>query len=90
MRLFFWKVPYNPVCKSKRIAVQKGTFTIHGGKKIPLEEMEELQECLAKITINYREIDLIKAELQVAGITESSLFPELGGLSRELKEYWRR
>ena len=83
-------IAIQPVYKSKRIAVQKGTFTIHGGKKIPLEDMHELQDCLAKIIINYREIDLIKAELQVAGITESSLFPELGGLSRELKEYWRR
>jgi len=35
------------------------------------------------LPINYREIDLIKAELQVAGITESSLFPELGGLYRD-------
>jgi FRG domain len=86
--------PKNPIAlqpfyKSKRIAAQKGNFTIHGNEDIPLDELEKLNPCLIKLTINYHEIDLIKDELLIAGITESSLFPELSGLARELKEYWR-
>lgn len=37
----------------------------------------------------YAQMDLIKAELQMAGVTQSTLFPELSGLAQELKEYWR-
>jgi hypothetical protein len=89
-----YKPPENPIAiqpvyKSKRIAVQKGVFTIHGSNMTPLDDWKELEDGLVKITINYREIDWIKDELLVAGITESSLFPELSGLARELKDYWR-
>ncbi|HEX5150583.1 MAG TPA: FRG domain-containing protein [Parafilimonas sp.] len=82
-------IAFQPAYKSKRIAAQKGCFTIHGSKKNPLEEIESLSACLQKIEIEYYYMDLVKAELSISGITESTLFPELNGLSRELKEYWR-
>jgi hypothetical protein len=81
-------IAIRPVYKSKRIAVQKGVFTIHGFEKTPLDEIPDLEDCLKKITVNYDEMELIKAELQMAGITESSLFPELSGLAAELRAYW--
>lgn len=79
---------FQPPYKSKRISAQKGNFIIYGSNTTPLEEMSELENCLIKIEIKYYNIDLIKAELVMAGITESTLFPELSGLARELKEYW--
>ena len=82
-------IAIQPVYKSRRIVVQKGVFTIHGNEKIALEDMEELRPWLKKIIINFEEIDLIKAELQMTGITQSSLFPELSGLAQELRAYWR-
>jgi FRG domain len=79
-----------PSYNSKRIVVQKGCFTIHGDNKISLEKIPALKNCLVKIEIEYYYIDLIKDELIMTGVTESSLFPELGGLARELLQYWRQ
>ncbi|MGC4103837.1 FRG domain-containing protein [Ferruginibacter sp.] len=80
---------FQPPHNSKRISAQKGCFIIFGSNTIPLEEIPELKDCLIKIEIKYYYIDLIKSELVMAGITESTLFPELSGLARELKEYWK-
>ena len=82
-------IALQPAYKSKRIAVQKGYFTIHGNNQLPLEDFPDLSDCLRKIEIKYYYIELIKAELVVAGISESSLFPELSGLARELLYYWK-
>jgi len=81
-------VAFQPAYKSKRISAQKGVFTIHGNIETALEEFENLVGCFAKIEIVYYYMDLIKTELFTSGITESTLFPELSGLSRELKELW--
>jgi len=79
-----------PVHKSKRIVVQKGMFTIHGDDQTPLEDIERLKPWLKRIDIKYEQTDIIKAELQMAGVTQSSLFPELSGLAQELREYWKQ
>jgi hypothetical protein len=81
-------VAIRPAYKSKRIAAQKGVFTVHGTDQKPLEEIPELSNCLKKLTINFDELEYIKAELQMGGITESSLVPELSGLAAELRAYW--
>jgi hypothetical protein len=77
-----------PIYKSKRIIAQKGCFTIHGEKAINIENIEGLKGYLIKIEIDFYQVDLIKGELNTAGITESTLFPELSGLARELKLYY--
>lgn len=82
-------IAFQPAYKSKRIAAQKGCFTIHGENKQPLEQFQNLSSCLRKIVVNRDYLDFIKGELIVSGITESTLFPELSGLARELKEYWK-
>ncbi|QEC68308.1 FRG domain-containing protein [Panacibacter ginsenosidivorans] len=83
-------IAFQPAFKSKRIAAQKGCFTIHGANQEPLDKTGTLDSCLKKIVIKYYNINLIKGELIVAGITESSLFPELSGLARELVEYYKK
>lgn len=82
-------IAFQPAYKSKRISAQKGCFTIHGKSMSPLEDIEPLSGCLEKIEIDVNYLDFIKAELVICGITESTLFPELSGLARELKEYWK-
>lgn len=82
-------IAFQPAYKSKRIAAQKGCFTIHGKNMQPLEQFQDLSNCLKRIDIDRTYLDFIKAELIISGITESTLFPELSGLARELKEYWK-
>jgi hypothetical protein len=78
-----------PSFNSKRIVVQKGCFTIHGSDQTPLEKLLGIDNHLHRIEIRYRETNLIKADLVLSGITETTLFPELGSLSKELAEYWK-
>jgi hypothetical protein len=66
-----------------RIVAQKGAFTIHNNLEKPLEEL--FPECLKKIVI---EPDLFKAArkfLTMSGISEFTLFPDLDGLARHIK-----
>lgn len=88
------KLPQQPIAiaaphNSKRITAQKGCFTIHGSDTQALEAYLELKPHLKRIDINYGFIEDITDQLTTAGITESTLFPDLNGLSREVKNYWR-
>jgi hypothetical protein len=85
-----WPAAIQPIYNSKRIVVQKGNFTIHGRENIALEKIQGSESYLTKIKIDYYNIPLIGNELYMAGITESALFPELAGLARELKEFWKK
>jgi hypothetical protein len=78
-----------PAFNSKRIVVQKGCFTIHGHDQTPLEKLAGLDVHLHKIDILYENLNIMRADLTVAGITETTLFPELGSLSKEVTEYWK-
>lgn len=78
-----------PSFNSKRIVVQKGCFTVHGHDRTPLEKLAGLEAHIKKIEIRYEELELIKADLILGGITETMLFPELGSLSREILAYYR-
>jgi len=75
--------------KSRRIAAQKGVFTLHGAHARGLETYTALRPHLARIDIPWNAIDRIRRSLVRAGITETTVFPELPGLSRELLYYWR-
>lgn len=75
--------------KSRRIVVQKGVFTLHGNLKRGIDQYKELRGALARIDIAASRIDSIRRSLLAAGITETTVFPELSGLARELHYYWR-
>jgi hypothetical protein len=83
-------IAFEPALKSKRIVAQKGCFTMHGKEATPLDQVDGLKGCLYKIEIDHHNIKDIMDEIIMAGISESNLFPELSGLSRELKLYWGR
>ena len=76
--------------KSRRIAAQKGVFTLHGTSMKGIEMYTRLRDsALLRIDVASSAIDRIHRSLTRAGITETTVFPELSGLTRELQYYWR-
>lgn len=71
-----------------RMSSQISRFTIHGNKEIGICEMDLGVDILRKYCIADEAIDAMKDELRIMGITHSSLFPELDGLSDELAEIY--
>ena len=73
---------------SKRIAAQRGCFTLHGRTRKALDKYSAIKTRLVKIEIAHKRVGDIREQLRVLGITETSVFPELSGLTREIKDYW--
>ena len=73
-----------------RIPAQKSVFTIHGKSinafKLLSESNDNLQ--ITKIRFSTKRAICLKEQLYAMGITESTLFPDLEGLSRDIK--WQR
>jgi hypothetical protein len=72
-----------------RIKAQVSTFTLHGHDKVALETLSfwesESASRLIKIAIPKEFTVSICDELYVAGIKETTIFPDLDGLGRELR-----
>lgn len=71
--------PYN----SPRITVQRGAFTVHGSNTKPLDS--QFKSRLARIAVPANCAHRIRRELRNAGLSEFTLFPELDGLSRDIR-----
>jgi FRG domain len=71
---------------SPRIRAQSGTFTLHGSNIWPLDYYTVLQPLIHKIFIPYASSKNIQEELRNIGFTTSFIYPDLDGLSREIKE----
>ena len=71
----------------RRITAQRSVFTLHGSEKdgfsVLAKKYSDAQVC--KIRIAPDSIDGVITELTRAGVTESTLFPDLEGLAREIK-----
>ena len=86
-------ISFYPVASSNlRLATQKGCFTVHGLRHLPIETIFRdacNERFLRKVTIKAGAAVQIREELRVMGITPRSVFPDLGGLSQELsgREY---
>lgn len=82
-------VAIKPVHASPRIAAQKGFFTIHGTVRGGLERFARYRSGgrpgLVKLVIPAGRVVGIKSDLEVAGVTETTIFQELDGLAREIK-----
>ena len=71
---------------TERIIAQKGVFTLFPNKdSFDMESLEQSEQFLVKIVIPKNYTETIKENLYYIGITESSLFPELDSISKELK-----
>ncbi len=82
------KLPAEPVAisppfNSPRITVQRGAFTVHGSEKAALNAQYVGQ--LERVVIPKARILSMRRQLRSVGITEFTLFPELDGLSRDIR-----
>jgi hypothetical protein len=80
-------IAIDPSHISKRVAVQRSRFVIFGKKRDGLMEvaMATTDPRLIKLSIAYDAIRPIQKELETCGITRATVFPDLDGLSRELR-----
>lgn len=74
---------------SPRIVAQQGVFTIFGQNTSPMEIIFEVsgfpENALKKIILEKQNIERIRNALLINGVTESVVFPDLEGLSQEIK-----
>lgn len=84
-------IPIDPSHFARRIAAQRSRFTIFGKEPKRLKKLaNDCQDCkLAKFNIEYKAIPQIKRDLKLAGISESTIFPDLEGLGRELSNWFQ-
>jgi hypothetical protein len=73
----------------QRLSSQRGHFTVFGTRPDGLYELGQQNNCLIeKITIPEHSIQQIRSELELSGISEATIFPDLEALSRELESVW--
>jgi len=79
----------DPPHVARRVSVQRSHFTIHGTDKEGLDRLAGQKDSrLVKITIGASGITDILDDLETYGIVETTIFPDLEGLSRELVRTW--
>lgn len=81
-------IAIEPPHTSRRIAAQKGVFTLHGSDRRPLEKQPALSKRLLKIIIPRGRVRGLRDALRLAGVTETLVYPELPGLCHELLDHW--
>ena len=91
-------LPANPVAiygihNSRRIIAQRGVFTIFGSDVKPLEELYSTinpsEDILKKLIIPKDKVFQIREELFNIGYTDSVIYPDLFGLSKELRREFK-
>lgn len=80
-------IAIHPTHVHPRISTQKSCFTVQGKDKSSLNELVD-SRILIKYVIRSRCIEQIKEDLKFMGITHFSLFPDLDGLAKELREIY--
>jgi hypothetical protein len=71
--------------KDIRMTAQLCNFTIHGDK-IPIEDYQNTNNFLARISIPSEFQNKIRQDLSVVGVRRSSVFPDLTNLAHEISE----
>jgi hypothetical protein len=83
-----------PSRSTPRIVAQKGMFTIHGCERLSVtacaQRSQNGSEWLDCIIVPAGCRSSIKKELLLAGVSYSSLFPDLDGLCREIEYRYSR
>lgn len=83
------------IYNNPRIVVQRGVFTLFGSSIQPMEWIyvrhHYPQDCLLKLIIKKQYVGNMLNSLTRIGVTDSTIFPDLEGLAKELKRefgYW--
>lgn len=80
-------VAVHPAHIHPRITAQKGCFTIHGKLERPLSELVP-PRILRQYRIHAASFESIRSDLRLAGITYSTMFPDLDGLAVDLRSWF--
>lgn len=83
---FPWALPATNI--HPRMSSQSARFTIHGTEEESIANMGFGKNILRKYIISSASVDTIRNELRLLGVTQSSLFPELDGIAKELSTYY--
>jgi hypothetical protein len=84
-------VAMKPVQANPRIRAQKGFFTVHGTEEMALHRLARhagKKAELREIRIAATDIAGMKRDLTIAGISETTIFPDMDGLCREIKAWF--
>jgi hypothetical protein len=76
----------------RRLSSQRSHFTVFGTHPNGLAELPVFKKddhLLESIVIRADAVDEIRSELELSGISEATIFPDLEALSRELSAVWR-
>jgi len=85
-----YPIAIDPPHVAPRVAVQRSRFTIHGTIPDGLEVVASKKGArLVCISIAKSAIPSVRVDLQTCGVTDTTLFPDLEGLSRDLIRYWK-
>lgn len=80
---------YRPKVVSRRISAQAGAFTVHkineGGKIIQFERNKRYGKKLTKIIIPSSQFNPLRKNLNLLGINNSTVFPDLDGFCKHLE-----
>jgi len=80
---------YRPKVVSRRISAQAGAFTVHkineGGRIIKFETNKRYGKKLIKVIVPFSEFSSIRKSLNILGINNSTVFPDLDGFCNHLK-----
>jgi hypothetical protein len=97
-RLFEWdteRTPFacmlEPPSLNARIIAQAAVFTLCSDKKIPLDRFLDehgLGGTLTKFVIPAHEVGRLRDQLDLAGVDERRLFPDLDGLAAMIRRYY--
>ena len=84
-------VAFLPPYLDNRLSSQKSTFTVHGSSIDGFDQVffKNKNFSCVQLLIDPSQSRIIKDQLSQAGISEFTLFPDLEGLSRELKYTYR-
>ena len=79
----------DPPHVTARFSVQHSHFTLHGSKSLDLRDLTAADSSrLVPIRIKRSKITEVRRDLRVCGVVETSIYPDLEGLSRELSPEW--
>lgn len=88
-----YPIAIDPTHVDLRLAVQRSHFTLFGRAKDGLERLARRRGKklrLARIVISGKKrVRRVVTQLEACGIRETSVFPDLEGLSREITDEWR-
>ena len=65
-----------------RLHAQRGYFTIHGDKNAPLDEL--MPDCVRRVDMPPEPIPAGRFFLEIAGINDYSIFPDLERLKNDI------